>query len=127
MNKTGGNNSWTSSIYLLADTLKKEYANRPIQIMDWGVGHQLYLLSSGGLDLNEAFWLHWKHPGIPKEYVRLISDPNNVFILHSPASVVLPEVDATFYAAVKQARADIKKEREFFEADGRPIYQLIDF
>ncbi|MBV8817143.1 MAG: glycosyltransferase family 39 protein, partial [Acidobacteriaceae bacterium] len=45
--RTGGVGMWSDSIYDVADYLQSKYASTPIQVLDWGLGLNLFVLSQG--------------------------------------------------------------------------------
>jgi|GEM_PF-2715588 len=127
MRETGGRGTWGETIYPLAETLKTQYADRPIQLMDWGVGNQLFFLSAGQLRLHEPFWAYLGSPQPAEELVRLVADPTNVFIVHTPPETMFPNPRAALDEAVRRAGAVVKAERQFYNRRSKAVYTLFEF
>lgn len=123
---TGGDWTRSEAIYGLAETLRQEYAGRPIHLLDWGLSNQLVLLTAGDLRLRETFWSYATSPNPDGQLLSLVRDPSNVFLLHAPPATAFPAPRAAFSAAMQQAGVTVRAERKFYDRRGREIYALIE-
>jgi 4-amino-4-deoxy-L-arabinose transferase-like glycosyltransferase len=129
MRDTGGAGQWhwSDAIYSLADGLQSRYANRPIVLMDWGFANQLFLLSAGRLKLREAFWPYVNSSEPREELIRLVADPANVFVAHTPTNAQFPKALVALGEAARKACATPMVERHYFDRRGNPVSTLIEF
>lgn len=126
MVENGGKGYWSDAIYGLAETLKGQYAGRQIHLMDWGIGNQLVLLSSGDLRLRETFWSYTGSSQPDNELLTFVRDPANVFLLHAPETTAFPTARDAFYEAVHQAGGTVRTERKFYDRRNGEIFSLIE-
>lgn len=126
MRETGGTGLWSDAIYQLAEALKTEYGNRPIQVMDWGINNQLFFLSAGELDLREFFWFQ-PTSHATDQLLRLIADPKNVFVLHAPLVTAFPNARAALYDAARRCSAVKTYERDFYDRSSQLVYTIVEF
>ena len=127
MKNTKGDGTWSAAIYSLADTLETHYKDRPIRLMDWGFGNPLYLLSAGRLQLHEDSWKFRTTSEPSEKLIRLVSDPINVFIVHSAPHIIYPTAYAALYRAAWQAGVSVKTKRPIFDSRGNEMYTIVEF
>lgn len=128
---TGGYQSWSDGIYRLAEILKKDFPDRSIQLIDWGFGTQLSLLSDGKFHLYEPFWYDHNDTQYQQTLVghfcELVRDRDNVFIMHSAQATKLRYARAAFDSAVKQAGVSPRMEQVIFDLRGNELCRLLVF
>lgn len=126
MKETGGVGFWSDAIYQLADTLKTHYPNRPIQLMDWGMGNTLFLLSAGQLHLREPYWAYTSSSSPKGELLRLVADPNNVFVVNAPSATLFPQARAALNEAARILGATVRVETNLHDRRDRLTYTIIE-
>ena len=92
LEKTGGSGFFSATIYDLSKTLNRNYPNRPLQLMDWGLNHTLFFLSSGKLYTNEPFWELVGDKQNDTAIKQLIENPRNIFIFNAPPGALYPQI-----------------------------------
>jgi hypothetical protein len=127
MTATGGTGRWSDAIYELAEALKARYAERPIQIMDWGLGNQLSVLSAGQLRLREPFWAYIDRPQSDRRLDQLVADPTNVFLVHAPGANIFNNPRTALNDAAHRSCRRVGNEEHFFERSSRMVLVLMEF
>jgi hypothetical protein len=127
MNAYGSADPWSDAIYPLSKTLEQEFGKRDIQVMDWGIFNQLYLLSPGRPGLFEPVYKYTESPEPDANLVRLVSDPLNVFVTHASTHVRFQNSTLAMMDAARRAGVDIKAERLVSDRRGEAIYRIIQF
>lgn len=126
LDSTGGVKHWSSEIYMLSDQLIWNYPDRQIQLMDWGLGNNLFFLSKGKLYTHEPFWAYTENP-IPDDHLRdLVKDSANLFIFNSPTGTSFPMARTAFDTAVGQTGMSIKSEQRLYDRRGKLVYSIIE-
>jgi 4-amino-4-deoxy-L-arabinose transferase-like glycosyltransferase len=127
MRETGGVGLWSSSIYDLAETLKSQYPDRQIQLMDWGLGNTLFFLSSGQLHQHERYWPYVNSPQPTDDLIRLVSDPTNVFVVNAPSTSLFPIAREALNAAALKAGMEPRYDRQIYDRRSALVYSIIRF
>jgi hypothetical protein len=101
LGKTGGAGPWSDAIYSLAERLLREYPSTEIQILDWGLQNNLYILTGGRLHTREIFadarpWAEEIRKG-------------GVFLLNGPENRQFPEASAAFLDALAAAEPQVRR------------------
>ncbi len=128
MRERGGSLSWSQVAPELADVVKTRYADRTIQVMDWGAGNQLVLFSEGRLRVREPVWSpeDLKQPGGRLE--KLVADPENVFVIvYDEGNAGRSKSRHSLMLAAERTRQAVDYERRFFDRHGQLYYSLIAF
>lgn len=128
IDKTGGVKYWSAEIYTLADRLKQEYPDRPIQLMDWGMGNNLFFLSEGNLHTREPYW-NWAYNNFsePDDHLLdMILDPRNVYVLNAPEGTLFSNVRKAFYQAIEQTGQRVVKEERLYDRRSIWIYSIVE-
>jgi len=123
----GSADPWSDAIYPLSETLEQGFGNRSIQVMDWGIFNQLYLLSAGRLKLSEPIYKYADSPEPDANLLRLVSDPVNVFVTRTPAHASFKNPALAIGEAARRAGVDIKAERLISDRRAETIYRIIEF
>lgn len=127
LHNTGGAGAWSAEIYQLADLLQRRYPDRPIQLMDWGLGNTLFFLSQGQLYLRESF-NPYRQSSQPQEELRqLVADTNNIFVVNAPASTVFPGAPIALASAAQQSGMVVREEQGIYDQRQRLVYKIITF
>jgi hypothetical protein len=87
---------------------------------------QLHLLSAGSLHVYEPFWDHRSDSMPWPELIRLVSNPDNVFVVHQPKATKFDPVRLAFENAILQTGAKAKRERTFYDRRGTAMLRLIE-
>ena len=56
LQRTGGLGVWSDAVTELATRLERQYPQREIKILDWGLQNNLYVISDGRIRTKEMFW-----------------------------------------------------------------------
>jgi 4-amino-4-deoxy-L-arabinose transferase-like glycosyltransferase len=116
----GGVALWSNQINALTETLQRDAATRPLQVMDWGLSNQLNVLSAGRLFVNEPFWKCEQTPLL----VDLLRDRRNVFVLHTETVQAFPQCRAAFFQAAQTVGVRLQMIQAIRERDGKDLYEL---
>lgn len=128
LNKTGGVKHWSAEIYQLSAKLRAAYPDRPIELMDWGLGNTLFFLSEGQLFTNEPYW-DWAYSNTsePNEnLLKMVRDPRNVFVLNAPEGTLFPNARKAFYRAIEQTGQRVIKEERLYDRRSIWVYSIIE-
>ena len=125
LEKTGGSGLFSAAIYDLSDKLKRDYPNSPLQLMDWGLNHSLFFLSSGKLYTNEPFWGLLEGNNDNKLIRELIDDPDNVFIFNAPSGALYPQIFDQFYQVIDSINGLAISEVKVYDRRSRWCYSII--
>jgi hypothetical protein len=101
LERTGGKILFSAAIYDLSNRLRQDYPDRPLQLMDWGLNHTLFFLSSGELYTREPFWELVGGRGDEKLIERLLENPRHVFVFNAPAGALYPEIYHQFHRVLE--------------------------
>lgn len=122
-----GNTGWTDAVYALSEKLQSEYADRRIQLLDWGIYNQLELITAGKLDLREPTYEIDSASDPAQILSRLAEDRKNLFILHAPEAANFKQMEPRLELAVRQSGLVALPEIPVRDRRGRIIYRLCEF
>ncbi len=125
LTETGGTQGWSDAIYALSDRLQSDYADRDIQLLDWGIGHQLLFLSGGKLRTREPFWAQMNDIVPQPALLAAIRDRKNVFVAHTMPQMFFPKTRQALDAAAQQTGLHVKVHHVFNERSGKPLFEII--
>ncbi|MGE3949421.1 MAG: ArnT family glycosyltransferase [Blastocatellales bacterium] len=126
LDRTGGVQHWSAEIYNLSDLLMKKYSDRQIQVMDWGLGNNLFFLSKGTLHTHEPFWAYTENPEPDDRLRALANDTGNLFIFNAPEGTLFPLARKAFERARLQTGRSIKSEQRLYDRRGNMVYSIIE-
>ena len=103
---SGGDGQWSSAIFALAEYLEQKYPTREIEILDWGLQNNLYVLSDGRIRSREIY-----------TDVTSPSDPRwtgairrgGIFLMNGPANRQFPAASAGFLEALAAVRPAMRR------------------
>ncbi|MEP7271141.1 MAG: YtxH domain-containing protein, partial [Acidobacteriota bacterium] len=107
----GGSVAWSDAIYPLARTLAADFGDRQIQVMDWGIFNQMYLLTGGKLKLFEPIYSLAESVGADQRVLELVSDSRNVFVLHSAQATNMKNPALALEAAARLLGVTVRREQ----------------
>jgi hypothetical protein len=128
MRDRGGEAPWSEAVYPLFDEVNARFTGRSLQLMDWGIGNQLMVLSGGQLHLSEPYWslLNLKEPD--EALMRLVRDPKNAFVLlETPEGGVAPQARALLEEAARRACLERQTNQRFTDRRGKAVFSLVTF
>jgi Dolichyl-phosphate-mannose-protein mannosyltransferase len=106
---TGGVGQWSDAVFDLAEYLQQHYPQQKIQILDWGLQNNLYLLSDGRIQSREIY----EHASAERdEYGRPWIDrirQGGVFLLNGPENRQFPSPSLGFLEALKVAGRPLRR------------------
>lgn len=100
LDRSGGSGLFSAAIYNLSETLMEAYPDRSLQLMDWGLNHTLFFLSSGKLNTNEPFWDMVDGKNTDKLMLQLLENRQHVFVFNAPSEALYPEVYYKFHQMI---------------------------
>jgi hypothetical protein len=103
LHRTGGVGPWSDAIYRLARELPQKYGAQEIEILDWGLENNLYVLTDARLHTREIYG-DGAHRPWPEEIRR-----GGVFLLNGPEHRQFPEASEAFLKALADARPQMQR------------------
>lgn len=119
---------WTDAINPLIAYLGRLRVDR-VFVLDWGMLETINLLSQGAIPVQEGFGVlaEPSSPGRRAFLEAMISDPDNVFVTHTPGREVYPGMSArldAFAAAEGYRREPLQT---IYDRNGRAIFDVYRF
>jgi Dolichyl-phosphate-mannose-protein mannosyltransferase len=97
---TGGVRLWSNAIDSISRYLQTHSPGRSVKLLDWGFQHNLFVLSNSRIASEEIYWAaSLERSGSGKLWSNEIS-PGDVYVIHSPGLVLIPEARKGFLAAL---------------------------
>jgi hypothetical protein len=127
LSRTGGSLTWSDSIYSLGDQLNKDFSDRTIQLLDWGMWSQLVVLSEGRLDMREPFYELSAASDAVARLSALASDSRNVFVLHGEGAVQFDKIEGQLQQAVSNSGLKLRNETQVKDRVGRVVFRILEF
>ena len=126
LTRTGGLGDHSDVTYHLAYALRYQGLGAPIAL-DWGFDAPVRYLSEGTVTPIEIFG--YATPTAPDaEFVArlqlFLGNPDNVYLLHTPAATVFQGRREQFLAAAQAAGLRAQLESTFAQRDGTPLIEL---
>jgi hypothetical protein len=122
---TGGVGSWSDAIFSVSDYLHTNLSGREVNILDWGLKNNLFVLSNGKLEAPEMFWGATPlgtSSGVPW---RDVISRGGVFLTNSPGNINFPAATNGVLSAL--ATAGYASHRvEFRQGTGAPYAEIIE-
>ena len=118
---TGGTQGCSDAIYALSARLQSDYPERPIQLLDWGMGNQLLFLSAGKLHTHEPFWKQMTDSVPHPAFLEVVRDRKNVFVWHSAPQMAFPKMREALETAARQSDLQLKIQHVFNERSGSSL------
>lgn len=103
-----------------------KYPDRQVQIMDWGLGNNLFFLSKGTLHTHEPFWAYTENPTTDDRLRALANDTGNLFIFNAPEGTLFPSARMAFERAMQETGMSIKSEQRLYDRRGDWVYSIIE-
>jgi len=116
--RTGGVGQWSDAVESLSDYLQSRYPGREIQILDWGLQNNLFVLSDGKIRSREiydeqlAYWVERMRSG-------------GVFVMNGPQNRQLPAVSSRFLQALELTHPTIRRVT-VSQASGTPYAEIFE-
>jgi 4-amino-4-deoxy-L-arabinose transferase-like glycosyltransferase len=125
--RTGGTRAFSDAIYRLVPYLARNSGWR-LYAMDWGFSNPVAFLGRRwNLRVDDFFFAvngDSESSRINEEQLaRLMRDPGNVFLLHSPPRVFFPNPGKKFFALASSG-IPMREIAEFRERSGEVVYQI---
>jgi len=102
LRKTGGVGIWSDGINRLAQHLQMKYPNREIDILDWGLDFNLYVLTNASLNTREVYGdATREQDALHRPWIETLRK-GGVFVLNAPETREIPAASEGFLAAFEQ-------------------------
>jgi len=127
--RNGGAQAWTDAIFRVSDSMKTQPA-KTIICMDWGILDQLRLLHAGKLRLamgSDPFFKPEVNASDREYVLKMISDPDNVFIAHTKEYEFFPGINPKLVKFAAEAGFQPKTIQMVADSYGRPVYEVYRF
>jgi hypothetical protein len=122
---TGGIGSWSDAIFSVNDYLQTNLRGREVNILDWGLKNNLYVLSRGNLNAPEMFVgasESGTSTGIPWKDV---ISRGGLFLTNSKGNVHFPAATNGFLSALAAA-GSASHRVEYRQKTGAPYAEIIE-
>lgn len=101
---TGGVGPWSDGIAPLAQYLEQQYPNREVQILDWGLEYNLFVLTDGKLHTREVYEEATEQQSTRhRPWMDEIRE-GGIYLLNGPENRQFPVASTGFLHAIEQGR-----------------------
>ncbi|MBV7337650.1 hypothetical protein KFU94_57360 [Chloroflexi bacterium TSY] len=124
--QSGGLADHSDATYHLAYHLRYNGMGAPI-VLDWGIDAPIRYLSHGTVRPIEIFGyssLSEPDPQYTAHLAHFLENPDNVYLLHAPASTVFRGRREQFVVQIEELGLTPILERSFTQRDGTPLFEL---
>jgi len=123
--ETGGVGMWSDAVFAVAEAIETTYAGRTINVLDWGLTNNLYVLTGGGFRPRELYWGSTsERTGHGTTWGEEIAQ-GGVFLLNGPTNAFRKGAAEGFRRAVEQSGLAYSK-MEFRQRDRRVYAELYE-
>jgi hypothetical protein len=127
--RNGPTTVWSNGIYAVANRLKQSTASQVV-LPDWGMADSLCLLTHDRPParlVDDTFLSDAKPPVERQDDLRVLSDPQAVWLEHVPGDEASPGIDGKILSAAHLAGFDPVMIETYSDNNGRPIFQTLRF
>jgi len=129
--RTGGTGRFTDAAYRLVPYLAQDHPRRALYALDWGFSNPVMFLGARwNLYVDDFFFFFTLNaPGAPghrealARLAKLMRDPHNVFLLHSPQRTLYPAAAEVFFS-LAEGGIPVRQVAFFQERSGEIVYQV---
>ncbi|HYL76549.1 MAG TPA: glycosyltransferase family 39 protein [Bryobacteraceae bacterium] len=122
---TGGVGPWSDGIAPLAQYLEQHYPNREVQILDWGLEYNLFVLSGGKLHIREVYEDATEQQSMRhRPWIEEIRD-GGVYLLNGPDNRQFPVASTGFLHAVEESRP-LTRWHTIKQRNGATFAQIVE-
>jgi hypothetical protein len=125
LRKTGGIGIWSDGINRLAQHLQVKYPNREINILDWGLDFNLYVVTNGRIVMREIFADATREQDALNRPWADILRKGGVFVLNAPEHRQIPAASEGFMAAFDQGHPSAQRTT-IAQRDGTAYAEVIE-
>ena len=119
----GGQSSFSSAIYTMADRLDAEDIAAPYAL-DWGFKYPIMILTEGRVTPLEIYGSTYEPgPDFEAGLQQALQDPSPVFISHDEEASSVPRLDA-FRRIVSESGREIVRQEIILQLDGKRVFYL---
>jgi hypothetical protein len=99
---TGGVGIWSDALIPFAEHLERNYPNREIKILDWGLQDNLYVVTDGRVQTREVFWNATREQSdVSRPWMEEIRD-GGIFVLNGSDHRQFPAPSEGFLEAFRE-------------------------
>ncbi len=125
LRNTGGVGPWSDGIAPLAHYLEQQYPNREVQILDWGLEYNLFVLTGGKLRTREVYENATEQQSMRRRpWIDEIRD-GGVYLLNGPENRQFPIASSGFLHAIEEGRP-IAHWRTIKQRNGAAFAQIVE-
>ena len=125
MRQTGGLGMWSDGVFAVADTIETKHRGKTINVLDWGLTNNLYVLTSGGFRPRELYWGGTsERTGLGTTWPEEISR-GGLYLLSGQSNAFKKDVGEAFRQAVEESGLSYTKA-EFRQKNGQIYAQLYE-
>ena len=106
LGRSGGVGQWSNAIFALTEYLEQKYPDREIEILDWGLQNNLFVLSNGKIHSREVY-LDVTGPADPR-WAGAIRR-GGIFLMNGPANRQFPAASMGFLEALARTRPAMRR------------------
>jgi hypothetical protein len=127
LRETGGVGMWSAAIYELNEYLMVQ--DRPVICMDWGLCHNLQMLSLGELETSDQ-WANFLYPVEDRSPMVELLQVDNLFVFHSPKYTGVYTITSedfprqTFFETADTLGLRVENLRVIRQDNSEPLYEI---
>jgi hypothetical protein len=122
---TGGVGPWSDGIAPLSQYLEQQYPSREVQILDWGLEYNLFVLTGGKLHTREVYEeATEKQSTRHRPWIEEIRD-GGVYLLNGPENRQFPIASSGFLHAIEEGRP-IARWHAIKQRNGALFAQIVE-
>jgi hypothetical protein len=125
LGRTGGKGPWSDAVYLLNQQIQQRYANRRIDILDWGLQNNLFVLSGGRLRSREIFDNIAKDPAAASRFWQSQFESGGAYLINGPSNRQFPQATVGFLRALAEFHPAFSKS-PVTDRSGAVYAELVD-
>jgi hypothetical protein len=125
LRKTGGVGAWSDAIYVLTDRLRADFQGQEIQVLDWGLQNNIYVLSNGQVRTRELFWDSTIDRNDKHELWIESIRRGGVFLMNGPQNRQIPAATMGFLRALADGRPMLRRY-VIPQRSGIPYAEVLD-
>jgi hypothetical protein len=120
LRSSGGVGVWSDAVLPLAEYLEQKYPSREVQILDWGLQNNLYVITDARLRTREIFW-----GATPRQSWEGTVRRGGVFVLNGPGNRQFPAATEGFLRTLAEVHP-VARTIRIQQNDGATYAEIIE-